>query len=149
MNLSKLREEVEDREAWRAPVHRVAKSQTQPSDSTTATTTNSHLQINTEIHYRISTMWKIIQPFKSLLSKSINEIEAWSRHMDKQGGKEQSKLHIDCDPNIVNMSYVFIPKKTEKKCTKITKIVTYGQWDYGYLFSSLHLHFPNFLQWIY
>ena len=43
MNLSKLREEVEDREAWRAPVHRVAKSQTQPSDSTTATTTNSHL----------------------------------------------------------------------------------------------------------
>ena len=28
MNLSKLREIVEDREAWRAAVHRVAKSQT-------------------------------------------------------------------------------------------------------------------------
>ena len=28
MNLSKLLERVEDREAWRAAVHRVAKSQT-------------------------------------------------------------------------------------------------------------------------
>ena len=43
MNLSKLREVVEDREAWRVPVRGVAKSQTQPRDSTTATTTNSHL----------------------------------------------------------------------------------------------------------
>ena len=32
MNLSKLRETVEDRGAWRAIVHRVAKSQTQLSD---------------------------------------------------------------------------------------------------------------------
>ena len=32
MNLSKLRELVMDREAWRAVVHRVAKSRTQLSD---------------------------------------------------------------------------------------------------------------------
>ena len=32
MNLSKLREIVEDREAWSAAVHGVAKSQTQLSD---------------------------------------------------------------------------------------------------------------------
>ena len=36
MSLSKLREVVEDREAWCAEVHEVAKSQTQLSDSTTA-----------------------------------------------------------------------------------------------------------------
>ena len=32
MNLSKLRETVKDREAWRAIVHGVAKSQTRLSD---------------------------------------------------------------------------------------------------------------------
>ena len=32
MNLSKLRELVMDREAWRAAVHRIAKSQTRLSD---------------------------------------------------------------------------------------------------------------------
>ena len=32
MSLSRLRELVMDREAWRAAVHRVTKSQTQPSD---------------------------------------------------------------------------------------------------------------------
>ena len=32
MSLSKLREIVNDREAWHATVHRVAKSRTPPSD---------------------------------------------------------------------------------------------------------------------
>ena len=36
MSLSKLREMVKDREAWRAAVHGVAKGWTQLSDSTTA-----------------------------------------------------------------------------------------------------------------
>ena len=37
MSLSKLREMVKDREAWRAAVHQVARSWTQQRDRTTAT----------------------------------------------------------------------------------------------------------------
>ena len=37
MSLSKLREIVKDRKAWRAAAHGVAKSQTQLSDPTTTT----------------------------------------------------------------------------------------------------------------
>ena len=37
MNLSKLQEIVQDREAWCATLRGVAKSQTRPSDSTTTT----------------------------------------------------------------------------------------------------------------
>ena len=62
--------------------------------------------------------------------------------MDKRGGK-WSKLHIDCDPNIVNMSYVFIPKKTGKKRTKITRVVKWavGLWVFVFFFT---LTFPKF-----
>ena len=37
MNLSKLQEIVKDREAWRAAVHKVAKSRKRLGDQTTAT----------------------------------------------------------------------------------------------------------------
>ena len=42
-NLSKFRETLEDREAWRAAVHGIARSRTQPSDWTTATAQSSDL----------------------------------------------------------------------------------------------------------
>ena len=42
MDMSKLQEMVEDREAWRAAVHGVTKSQTQLRDWTTSNNTNPH-----------------------------------------------------------------------------------------------------------
>ena len=47
MNLSKLQETVEDRGAWRALVHEVAKSQTQLSKCTTAMSQNYILEVPT------------------------------------------------------------------------------------------------------
>ena len=44
MNLSKLQEIVKDREAWRAAVHGVAKSQTRLSNLKTTTTT-THIKL--------------------------------------------------------------------------------------------------------
>ena len=43
MSLSKLREFVMDREAWRAAIHRVAKSQTRLGDWTELNTTEDSL----------------------------------------------------------------------------------------------------------
>ena len=63
--------------------------------------------------------------------------------MDKRGGKEWSKLHIECDPNIVNMSYVFIPKKTGKKRTKITRVV---KWAVGLWVFVLTDNRPSWVQ---
>ena len=64
--------------------------------------------------------------------------------MDKQGGKEWSKLHIDCDPNIVNMSYVFIAKKDRKEMYKNNKrsyMWAVGLWVFIFFFT---LTFPKF-----
>ena len=47
MNLSKLQELVMDREAWRAAVHRFAKSQTQLSDWTEASSKEEHASNHT------------------------------------------------------------------------------------------------------
>ena len=49
MNLSKLRETVEDRDAWRAAVHGVSKSRTQLSDWTELAIKRNKLLINENI----------------------------------------------------------------------------------------------------
>ena len=54
MSLSKLWEMVKDREAWRAAAHGVAKSQTQLSNRTTATTANYLLKQILEILWSCS-----------------------------------------------------------------------------------------------
>ena len=50
MSLSKLQEIVKDREAWRAAVHGVAKSQTQLRDRTTKQINNVVIVSGTRIH---------------------------------------------------------------------------------------------------
>ena len=58
MSLSKLQEIVKDREAWRAAVHGIAKSQTWLSDWTTT-------NINMSRHWRLED--KFIQPYVCML----------------------------------------------------------------------------------
>ena len=54
MTLSRLQEVVKHREAWRAAAHGVAKSQTQLSNRTTATTANYLLKQILEILWSCS-----------------------------------------------------------------------------------------------
>ena len=55
-NLSKLREIVEDREAWSAAVHGVAKTQTQLNDWTTTTLTHTNMQYDVYVDMNIKHM---------------------------------------------------------------------------------------------
>ena len=54
MSLSKLQEILEDRGAWRAVAHGVAKSWTQFSDGKTTTNTQSHVCWGKNTKYQIS-----------------------------------------------------------------------------------------------
>ena len=78
MNLSKLWEIVKDREAWRAEVHGVAKSWTQLSSGTTATTTYARNYIR---HF---TYFIILKPHNNyeagqMLLSSFYRWENWNR----------------------------------------------------------------------
>ena len=55
MNLSKLQEIVKDREAWRAAVHGVAKSQAWPKDGITTIKASEHRKyiVNTVIYFKV------------------------------------------------------------------------------------------------
>ena len=58
MSLSKLQEIVKDREAWRAAVHRVAKSQTRLSDWTTTNGPNRQTDDLNSFYPEGTTLWK-------------------------------------------------------------------------------------------
>ena len=69
MSLSKLWEVVIDREAWRATVHRVAKSQTQLSDWTELIHTHTHTQTHTHTT-------KLLQPCPTLCNPMDRSLPA-------------------------------------------------------------------------
>ena len=75
MTLSKLREMVKDREAWRAAVHGVAKSQTQLSNWTTISSQNSpHWYHSNSI---LPTMWTYLSPVKlTYINHNIMSVES-------------------------------------------------------------------------
>ena len=67
MNLSKCWEIVKDREAWRAAVHEVAKSQTRPSDWITTTSwfynnvKHTHCSMDEEFQFcKMKNLWRSI-----------------------------------------------------------------------------------------
>ena len=74
MSLSKLRELVMDREAWRAPVHRVAKSQMQRSNWTElidvlATATVVIILQSTNVSKQYTVQLKLVQYSLSIISQ--------------------------------------------------------------------------------
>ena len=65
MSLSKLRELVMDREAWRAAVHGVAKSQTQQRlNWTDVPRANSHCLASSPRHWEMKVVWMLVLQFE-------------------------------------------------------------------------------------
>ena len=78
MSLSKFRELVMDREAWRAVVHGVAKSQTRLSDFTWAAR-RSNQSILKEISPGISLEGMMLNLKLQYLATSCEELTYWKR----------------------------------------------------------------------
>ena len=77
MNLSKLWELVIDREAWRAVIHRVAKSQTQLSNWNELKWTDSLITLkNHSLH-----IFKLSEPFCTLFLKKANMYRHYNSYL--------------------------------------------------------------------